>query len=215
MTQEAKVIIGISVVSLLLLIGGVFLFSGKENADSSAKTLDTTLLVGNKRHLKRVESSKVTIVEFADFQCPACARTQPVLNQIMSDYGKEVTFIFRHFPLPQHRNAVLAAKAAEAAGEQGKFFEMADMLYSQQDRWSESGKDVAEEIFIDLAKDLALDMETFNNDLESNKYDDRIQTDKSDGLQLGVNSTPTIFINGQRIYEPTYENLKEAILSQL
>ncbi len=133
----------------------------------------------------------------------------------MSDYGKEVTFIFRHFPLPQHRNAVLAAKAAEAAGEQGKFFEMADMLYSQQDRWSESGKDVAEEIFIDLAKDLALDMETFNNDLESNKYDDRIQTDKSDGLQLGVNSTPTIFINGQRIYEPTYENLKEAILSQL
>lgn len=215
MSQEAKVIIGISVVSLLLLIGGVFLFSGKENAESSAKPIDTTLLEGNKRHLKGIESSKVTIVEFADFQCPACARTQPVLNQIMSEYGKEVTFIFRHFPLPQHRNAVLAAKAAEAAGEQGKFFEMANMLYSQQDRWSESGKDDAEEIFKDLARNLALDLETFNNDLESNKYEDLIQADKSVGLQLSVNSTPTIFINGQRILEPTYENLKKAIISQI
>lgn len=213
MTQEAKVIIGISVVSLLLLVGCVFLFSGKENIESSAKPVDTALLTGGKKHFKGVESSKVTIVEFADFQCPACARTQPVLNQIMTDYRNEVTFLFRHFPLPQHENAIVAARAAEAAGEQGKFFEMADMLYSQQDRWSESSN--AEEIFIDFAADLQIDTTQFVNDLESKKYDESIQADKSDGMRLGVNSTPTVYVNGQRIYEPSYENLKEAIISQL
>ena len=213
MTQEAKIIIGISVVSLLLLIGGAFLFSGKEQTTNTDKPIDTALLAGNKRLQKGEDTAKVTIVEFADFQCPACARTQPVINQLFAEYKKDVTFIYRHFPLPQHKNAILAAKAAEAAGEQGKFFEMADLLYSQQDRWSENSK--AKDVFIDLASDLGIDTKRFENDLENNDYEKIIQADKSDGLKFGVNSTPTFFVNGQRMYDNSYDSLKEAIISQL
>jgi len=213
MTQEAKIIISISVVSLLLLIGGVFLFSGQEQAAPTDKPIDTALLVGNKRLRKGEETAKVTIVEFADFQCPACAGTQPVLNQLYEEFKGDVSVIFRHFPLPQHKNAILAAKAAEAAGEQGKFFEMADLLYSQQDRWSENSK--AKEVFIDLASDLGIDTMKFENDIDNNDYEKVIQADKSDGLRFGVNSTPTIYLNGQQIYDNTYDNLKEAIISQL
>lgn len=213
MTQEVKIMGGIGIVSVLLLVGSVFFFSGQEK-EAAPQQADTAVLANNNVHSVVSDTAKVTIVEFADFQCPACARTQPIIKQILHDYKDEVTFVFRHFPLPQHTNAIPAARAAEAAGEQKKFFEMADLLYANQDRWGESRD--PQGIFLDLAGDLGLNKEQFMKDLESQKYDDRIQEDKSDGMTLGANSTPTIFINGQKLQEaPTYDNLKEAIISQL
>lgn len=213
MTQEVKIMGGIGIISILLLIGSVFFFSGQEK-EAAPQQADAAVLAKNNVHSVVSDTAKVTIVEFADFQCPACARTQPVIKQILHDYQDDVTFVFRHFPLPQHTNAIPAARAAEAAGEQKKFFEMADLLYANQSRWGESRD--PQDIFLDLAGDLGLNKEQFMKDLESQKYDERIQEDKSDGMTLGANSTPTIFINGQKLQEaPTYDNLKEAIISQL
>src|SRR5581483_190972 len=112
------------------------------NASSSIS--DSTVLTRNANHKITSTNTKVTIIEFADFQCPACGQAHPALKQILEEYKGKVTFIYRHFPLPQHQNAILAAKASEAAGEQGKFWEMHDMLYEKQNEWSESNN--AEEI---------------------------------------------------------------------
>lgn len=210
MTQEVKIIFGISLATVVILMGGVFFLnkSGQSKADSIL--IDSSILTRNKNHKITSDTAKITIVEFADFQCPACARTYPVIKQILEEYKGKVTFINRHFPLPQHKNAILAAKAAEAAGGQGKFWEMHNKLYENQTQWSESNNPL--EIFMTYAKELELDTEKFKQAVESNTYDSVIQEDKNDGVRLGVNFTPTLFISNKKIeVELTYQNLKAII----
>lgn len=214
MTQEVKIIGGIGILSLIILFAGVFFFSGKEDAVKAQEASDVSILTRNNIHKISTETDTVSIIEFADFQCPACAMANPSIKKILSEYKGKVSFAFRHFPLPQHRNAVIAARAAESAGEQGKFFEMAETLYINQERWAESRE--PREIFINLAHDLGLNEDKFLKDMESGKYDKRIEEDKYDGIRLGINSTPTLFINNMRLTEaPTYKNIKARIDAEL
>ena len=211
MSEEKKMIGGIGLITLLIFIGGIFFMSrGGQEQKTVMSAEDIAILARNNDHKITSKNAKVTVVEFADFQCPACGATHPVLKQILDEYKGKVTFVYRHFPLPQHQNAIIAAKAAEAAGSQGKFWEMHDMLYENQSDWGESG--ASAEIFVQYAKSLKLDVKKFTSDLNSKAYDNRIQQDKVDGMTLGVNATPTLYINNEKLVgSTTYENLKATI----
>lgn len=158
--------------------------------------------------MKGTANAPVTIVEFTDFQCPSCAKTQPLLEEIVKEYADKVRLVVRDYPLQQHANAMKAAEAAEAAREQGKYWEYITLLFQNQDA-------LGEEKLKEYATRLGLDRKKFDEALESGKYSDKIKRDIQDGYKVGVNSTPTVFINGKRVREKTRESLKAAIDASL
>lgn len=149
-------------------------------------------------HVRGARDGKLTLVEFGDFQCPACGAYEPIVRQVLADNKDVLKVNFRHFPLTQiHRNALLAAKASEAAGLQGKFWEMHDMLYDKQEEWGESL--TARSFFLTYATTLGLDTKKFTADLDSKSIEDKILAEYKEGLKLGVQGTPTFFLNGRRL----------------
>jgi protein-disulfide isomerase len=198
MSNETKIIIGISAITLVLVIGAALIFGGQSSTTSTANAkpvTNTQALIRKDSHvIKGNAKNAVTIVEFGDFQCPACGAAYPTVEQLRQTYKGQITFVFRNFPLPMHQNAKAAAEAAEAAGAQGKYFEMYNLLYSNQDKWGETNH--AMDYFMEYAKDLKLDTDKFKSDVTNNKYANKIQKDIDDGNALSVNATPTFFING-------------------
>ena len=150
----------------------------------------------------------VTIIEFTDFECPSCARQHPILDRIVNEFGDRVRLVVRDFPLSQHANARKAAEAAEAAREQGKYWEYAAVLFRNQ---SALGIDKLRQ----YATELGLDRARFDASLDSGKFAEKVQRDVMDGHKLGINGTPTIYINGKRVSDNSYEAVKSAIESTL
>jgi len=162
-------------------------------------------------HIWGREDALVTIVEYSDFQCPACRSYSNLINKFMDEESSTTArFVYRHFPLEQHPNAMPAAKSAEAAGKQDKFFEMYKILFERQPDW-ENSKD-AKSIFITYAEELGLDKEKFSSDYELPEIADRINNDYKSGVKAKVGATPTFFINGKQITNPqSYEEFKKII----
>ena len=151
----------------------------------------------------------VTIVEFLDFECEACGAAFPIVKRILAEYEGQVTYVVRDFP--NHNNSVLAASAAYAAGEQGKYWQMYDLLFGRQTSWAERQESQAN-VFLGFAQELGLDMTRFRKDLESGKYVDRIRRDFEAARTLGVDATPTFFINGEKFVGVLpYEEMKRRI----
>lgn len=173
---------------------------------------DTSALVRETSHMTGTMGAKVTIVEFGDFQCPACASYNPLVKQLIAEYGAnpDFNFVFRNFPLPMHKHALIAAEAAEAAAAQGKFWEMEDLLYSNQAEWSASTNPT--EYFLQYAATLKLDTAKFKSDLDNHTYRTAVQDDMNDGDALNVQSTPSFFVNGvlQRNIG-SYEQFKQIV----
>lgn len=212
MTKEGKILGGIAIGSLLFVILGAIFFSGQGAKESTEPqpSVDSLVLANKDAHSMGAENPKVEIVEFSDFECPGCASAASGVGKVVTEFSSQVRFTYRHFPLPFHKNAKLAAKASESAGEQNKFWEMHIILFEKQKDWAD--KDNAKDIFISYAKDLGLDENKFKSDIESNKYDERIEKDISDGIAAGVDSTPTFYINGKKYAQVfTYESLKQVI----
>lgn len=157
------------------------------------------------------EKGKAVLVEFSDFQCPACGAYYPLVKQLKADMGDKLTVVYKHFPLKNiHKNAEIAAMASEAALLQGKFIEMHDFLFEKQGEWS--GSDTAQDVFTSYAQSLGLDMNRFRSDLESDAVAEKIDADYSEGVSLRVNGTPTFFINGKKIANPRgYDEFKALI----
>jgi protein-disulfide isomerase len=153
-------------------------------------------------------SAPVTIIEFTDFQCPACASTQPLLEELVKEYGDKVRLVVRDFPLTQHANALKAAEAAEAAREQGKYWEFIALLFQNQ-----SALEV--EKLKEYATRLGLDRKRFDDALATGKYSEKVRRDLSDGTRIGISSTPSVFINGRLVREKTRETLKSAVEAAL
>jgi protein-disulfide isomerase len=149
-------------------------------------------------------AAPVTIVEFTDYQCPGCADAQPTLARLVKEYGDKVRLVARDFPLSQHAEAFKAAEAAEAAREQGKYWEYTEILMRNQ-----SALGVTK--LKDYASELDLDRAQFDTALDSGKFADTVQRDIEDGLKLGVVSTPTVFINGRPVADKSYDALKAII----
>ena len=149
-------------------------------------------------HLRGSAAAKVTLEEFADFECPACGNFYPILKSIEKEYGAQVSVIFREFPLTmQHQHAYTAARAAEAAGLQGKFWEMHDLLYENRTTWSKA-PDV-EQAFAEYASQLGLDLDRFKQDQASEMVQLRIARDHRRARSIQVRSTPALYVNGVEV----------------
>jgi protein-disulfide isomerase len=176
----------------------------KRYRNTATHNLDTSEapMVGN-------PSAKITLVEFADYECPHCKRFQPVLRQILDEFKGEVKLYFKHYPLPQHTQARMAAEAATAAQKQGKFWPYEEKLWANQDNLTPAELEK-------YAKETGLDLTKFRQDLDSPAVKARVQKDRTEGSAAGISSTPTLFING-REYSDTHdtESLREWIKEEL
>lgn len=200
----------------VILIGAVYGLLNIANSPQTGSTSSGKLpQITNEDPATGNPNVKVTLVEYADFQCPACAAYHPMVKQLLTDYNGKIYFVYRYFPLSAiHQNAMISSLAAYAAGLQNKFWEMHDMLFQTQNSWANSSK--ARETFIDYAKKLDLDINKFKIDLESDKGKKFINDTYSKGLAIGVNSTPTFFLNGEKIQNPrTYNDFKSLIENEI
>lgn len=180
-------------VGLAMVFVGVIVFA--KNKDTSAPGIDTGT---GSNHTQGAGTSGVTLLEFGDFQCPACASYYPLVEQVQEAYGDKITFQFRHFPLVNiHQNAMAAHRAAEAAGKQDKFWEMYDVLYQRQQVWESSTNPA--QIFEDYATELGLNVETYKQDVASSATNDIINADVKAAQATGATSTPTFIVDGKRI----------------
>jgi protein-disulfide isomerase len=157
-------------------------------------------------------SSPVVLEEYGDYQCPPCGQLYPELKKVEAEYGNQLRIVFHHFPLAKvHKNAMAAARAAEAARGQNKFWEMHDRLYLNQKAWAEVDDPLP--IFTSYARELKLNVEQFTRDMQSSEVEQRIDADVQRGTALGVTGTPTVFIDTHMLkYEATNpEGLRRGI----
>ena len=169
-----------------------------------------TLPVSEHDHQQGPASAPITLVEYGDYQCPYCGAAYPVVKRLQKKIGKNLRFVFRNFPLTQaHPYAMVAAEAAEAADLQGKFWEMHDLLFEQQ-------QSLSPDVIPDLAKKIGLDVEKFGSAIKGGTISKRIKEDRQSGIRSGVNGTPTFYINGVR-YDgpPDYDSLLATLEEEL
>lgn len=152
--------------------------------------------------------AEVTMVEFLDPECESCRAAYPDVKKILDDYPTEVRLVIRYFPL--HGNSVLAAVATEAAGEQGKYEEMQELLFTRQPEWGEQQTPQTEK-FVEYAEELGLDVARFRTSMNKQEYRDKVARDKADGVAVGVTGTPTFFVDGEWISRPSPAALRAAI----
>ena len=196
MSKQFLLIIAVVVLGLF----GILTLSKKDENKSGSNTSQNSKASATE-HIYNPGERKVTLIEYGDFQCPACKAYYPVVAELKKEYKDKVTFQFRHFPLVTiHTNAFLGSRAAEAAGNQGKFFEMHDLLYENQESWSTSKNPTP--ILESYAQQLNLDMTKFKTDMMSSRTSDIINADVSAGQAAGANSTPTFVLNGKKIENP-------------
>jgi protein-disulfide isomerase len=201
--------------SILILVGvGYFIYNRQVPIPpgDSGKPSDA---VHQADWIKGPSKAPVVLVEYSDFQCPACRSYVPVVQELTEQFGDNLVVVYRHFPLKQiHLQAELAAQAAEAAGKQGKFWEMHDLLFDRQQDWSENRK--AGSLFGEYATEIGLEINQFQSDLKSKEVKGLVKADFQDGLGLGISSTPTFYINGEQITNPrSVEEFAALIETQL
>ena len=157
---------------------------------------------------KGPDNAPVTVVEFTDYQCPSCAAEEPILERLVRESGGRVRLVVRDFPLEQHENAFKAAVAAEAARGQGKYWEYTGLLFHNQSA-------LTVDKLKDYASRIGLDRKKFDADLDSNEFASQVQRDLQEGMKLGIEATPGVFVNGKRMEVKSYESLKSAIDEEL
>lgn len=202
----AVVIIGLVIIGLVMLV----------NSPTPSLSQKSNVAPVSTRDITNGESkAKVTLIEYSDFQCPACAAYHPLVKQLLQEYKGKIYFVYRIFPLTNiHQNAVVSAQAAYASYKQGKFFEMTDTLFTNQKDW-ESVQDPTN-VFIDYAKLLKLDTDKFKTDMKSDEAKKYVADSEQQALSEGINSTPTFILNGNKITNPqNYEAFKKLIDNEL
>jgi len=197
-------------ISILILVSLTWLIISIANPNSEGSTIVT-----DQEWSKGNPDALVTLIEYSDFQCPACSTYYPMVNKLAEEMGEEVFIIYRHYPLSSiHPQAELAARASEAAGQQDAFWAMHDKLFAGQSAWSNRSE--AEEIFVSYAEDLGLDIEQFKSDMNNDDIKDAVKDDQRSGNQALVEGTPTLFLNGEKINNPrSYDKLRQAIRNEL
>ena len=188
-------------VIFIVLILGVFGFAIQQSKKDSgtSRKIDNPKIVQADDHIRGQKDSKVLMITYGEYECPACNAWEPELQKIQEEYGDRVTFVFRNFPLTdKHINAFAAARAAESAALQDKFWEMHDLLFARWAEWRGDNKS-AQGKFEGYAEELGLDMTKFKSDYESAAVADRINSDLASANAVGATGTPTFLINGEII----------------
>lgn len=192
-----------------LMVGLFLLFGGKESNKTTFE--GDPLVIAESENSVGPNNAVVTVIEYGDFECPSCLNAFPYVQQFKAEYQDRVRFVFRHFPLSQlnpqmHPNAFIAHRAAQAAANQGKFWEMHDLLYQSQQQWSRStsGLDVvaAAKMFESFAQQIELNIDQYRTDVESEEVNNLIKQQVASGKKLNITGTPTFFINGEKIDSP-------------
>jgi protein-disulfide isomerase len=230
MSEEKKSSLPVAIIGLVLLLavgGGAWLYSQGSKPPIKDKPLTNKTNVPEINYnavpgaepawSKGANNATVVMEEFADLACPQCARVTPILQEVRSSYGDKVKLIFRQFPLeiPAHKNAYDAARATEAAGMQGKFWEMKNILFKNQTLWQPAAEPRA--IFEDYAKQIGLNVEQLKTDMVGMPATMRVDADKRRGKSLNINSTPSVYLNGRllSLEDTAPENLKKLIDAEL
>ncbi len=188
---------------MFVLIGGAIWYSSNvaEKANEG---------VTIQPHVKGSKNATITLVEYSDFQCPACGAFQPIMNEVMAEFGDKVKFEYKHYPLVQiHPFAEPAARAAEAAGQQGKFFEYADILFAKQNEWSKSTNPTG--FFKKYAEELGLDLTKFAQHQKSSLLQGNIKANMLEARELGLTGTPSFYLNGVKMEFSNYDDFKAQI----
>lgn len=196
MDTQKRMIVWFSAALIVAIAGiGAYQVATGPRAELPRKDGTMALALDQMDWTKGSKTPKATFTEYSDFQCPACGAYYPLLEEMFAEYKDKISFTYRHFPLPQHKNALNAAYASEAAGAQGKFWEMADMLFKGQAEWSEEAK--APAIFEGYATKLGLDMAKYKADVKSDAVKAKVERDLQSGKLSRIDHTPTFFINGK------------------
>lgn len=219
--------IAISIVSaiFLLLFVGIIVVAKNKNKPQTATGAAQFANTGHERMLTREgkdatvsanpATKSITMVEYGDLQCPACKAYHPLVLDVMKAYPEQLKLVFKNFPLTTvHPNAMAGAIAAEAAGRQGKYFQFVDMAYDKQAEWAEL--DDPQGKFEEYAKELGLNIDQFKKDQKDKAIATLINDERNEGIQNGVNGTPTFFVNGTKIENPAnLDAFKKIIDSEL
>lgn len=201
LTNESKVLLGILGATVVIIVVASVFFS---QSPKSEPVLSREQLITSDTQSIGNASASAYLVEFSDYQCPACKSAKPFVDAVVEEYKEKLLFAYRHFPLDQHQYAVKAAVAAEAAGLQGKYWEMHDLLFTNQDKLSE-------DLYMRLAKELYLDEKQFTEALADPKLKENVIRDRDYGISIGINSTPTFFLNGKKVILASFSDLKTEV----
>lgn len=197
----------IIILGVIVVIGGSIVYS-----QNVAKEANEGVVAGP--HIKGNPEAAVTLVEYADFQCPACAQFYPFLDDLVKEYPDKISFEYRHFPLMNiHPQAVPAAQAAEAAAQQGKFWEMHDKLFENQSVWSKGANPNG--YFNQYAKEIGLDVNLFKRHLNSSVLHDVVNNSFDDARNRGFTGTPTLMLNGEVMNFTTFDEFRAAIVAAI
>jgi len=182
------------IIVIILIFVGVFALTGKKSTGGNSSGGSSTLT----QHVEGQGKSGVTLVEYGDYECPYCGQYAPIVKQVQQEFNQQIYFQFRNFPLVSiHQNAFAGARAAEAAALQNKFWEMHDLLYANQDQWSQSNDPTT--FFNQYAQQLGLNVTQFKQDYSSDKVNSLINADMGEGNKLGITGTPTFYLDGKQI----------------
>ena len=207
MSTNLKVTIGLvaAAVAAVLLVVIVNMGGAPKPATADA------LVRADSHKLSTAADGKATVVEFLDFECESCLAAYPGVEKLRAEYGDRITYVVRYFPIASHPNAFNAAHAAEAAARQDKFEQMYKKLFDNASRWGHNQQSQAA-TFEAYAQELGLDMQKYRTDVTSAEVATRVKADADDGTNLGVQGTPTFFINGTKFDgSPTYDGLKTEV----
>lgn len=190
----------------ILVIGGSLIWMGKAGTapheDKFEPVTNPELLtVAPDDYKKGAEMPKVVLVEYLDFECEACRAYFPVLKELEQAFPDDLQIVMRYYPLPGHRNGMTAALAVEAAGRQGKFLEMHDLLFTEQKKWGEKAV-ATPKVFEAYASQLGIDIERFKADVASEEVKARVERDIASGTELGNTGTPSFYLDGERLPSP-------------
>lgn len=198
----------IAILAIVGLFIGLAYLGGSGFQNPTGSTLDVA--VTSTDHIKGPETAKVTLVEYSDFECPACAQYESLVREVTKAFPNDMRLVYRHFPLQAaHPKAMIAAQASEAAGKQGKFWEMHDLLFDKHGEWTVS-EDV-EKLFDSYATNLGLSKEQFQKDISEASIREKINADYVSAVKFGVNGTPTFYLNGKHIIPKSLDEFKSLV----
>jgi protein-disulfide isomerase len=203
-----------SIVFLLALLMGILWYGSSQSSEKGGKnTAVDAFVLASDDHIKGNPEGSIIIIEYLDFECPACAAYAPVIHALRAEFSDDVRIVARYFPLSMHKNGFSSARAVEAAARQGKYWEMYDILLSHQKEWGGKTRE-DQALFEKYAVAIGLDVEKFKNDVFDPVLAERIKRDIISGEQLGIRGTPSFFLNGKEIHPRTIEELRGLIISK-
>ncbi|MEK7635291.1 MAG: thioredoxin domain-containing protein [Patescibacteria group bacterium] len=186
---------------IILVLITLMFWAVKSASPNSPKPTFDVGVISSSDNIEGKKDSKVVIVEYSDFQCPACRNYYLVMKELMVEFGDKVAFVYRYFPLTEiHANADIAARAAQAAGKQGKFWEMHNLLFEKQEEWA-NAKD-PESLFESYVTLLGISIPQFKTDIASKEVADFVKSQRADAIKLKLQGTPSFFVNGKQIQNP-------------